>query len=86
MSLDKIANETLSSIEAALGSKLSEHQRKAVVEAIQKSLSQTVDHASRKHRKAAERYLGADEDLAHKFAEELKRANVALKANLESLR
>ncbi len=86
MSLNKIANQTIASIEKALGATLSEEQRKSIHRAVHDSLTRTVEHAGRQHRKAAESQLGADEDLAHKIADEIRRASIALKANLESLR
>jgi hypothetical protein len=86
MSLNKIASETVASIEGALGRKLTKEQRAAVMTAIQESLAKTVDHSGKKYRKAAKDHLSADDDLAHKIADEMRRANIALKANLESLR
>ena len=86
MSLNKIANETVASIENALGGNLSEAQRAAITEIVSESLAKTIDHSGKKFRKAARDYLSADADLAHKIADEIRRANVALKANLESLR
>lgn len=86
MSLDKIAGETIASIEQALGGKLSDDQREAVRKAVCKSLTDTVEHTGRKHRRAAQEQCGPDADLAHKIADEIRRANLALMANLESLR
>jgi hypothetical protein len=86
MSLDKIVSETVASIEDSLGRSLTAQQREAITAAIKKSLSETVDQTGKRHSKAATDYLSADADLAHKIADEIRRANVALKANLESLR
>lgn len=86
MSLDKIAGEALASIEKALGGELSEAQREAVTEAIRKSLSDTVDHTGKRYQKVARDYCEPDADLAHKIADEIRRGNIALKANLESMR
>ncbi|KAA3622255.1 MAG: hypothetical protein DWQ08_13045 [Proteobacteria bacterium] len=86
MSLDKIAKQTLSSIEKSLGGELSDEQRKAITDAIRQSLSDTLDHSGKRYQKVAKAYCEPDADLAHKIADEIRRANVALKANLESLR
>ena len=46
----------------------------------------TVEQATVAHGKATRICCGPDADKAHKIAEEVKRANVALTANLMALR
>jgi hypothetical protein len=71
---------------AALGAKVTEGQTREVSSIIERAIIDAVQAASRSSQTAARSCCEADEDLAHKLAREIERANIALIANLSAMR
>ncbi len=87
MTLKQVANETVAEIQKAFPeSDLSDDTKTKLSTIIEKALSRTVDQTSHAHRQATVVCCGPEADLAHKINEEVRRANVALTANLMALR
>ena len=85
-SLQDIATEAAGGIEQALGSSMTDEQKKAVEEIIEKAVIKGMLEGQHRAVDAALRCPDADQDLAHKIATEIRRKNDALIANLSSLR
>lgn len=84
MSLHKLAEETAREIIQTLGHDTGRlHEVSAVVES---ALKKAIQGTNEECVKAVNFCCSADRDLAHKIAEELRRKEVALIANLSSLR
>jgi len=71
---------------AALGAAPDEAQRNAVLMAIEKAMIDLMREDEERYAKAALNCCAPDLDTAHKIAEEVRRANTALIANLSSMR
>ncbi|MGF1608497.1 MAG: hypothetical protein ACFCUQ_03820 [Kiloniellales bacterium] len=70
----------------ALGAKPTDAQSREVASIIERAIADAVKAASRSSQSAARACCEADEDLAHKLAREIERANIALIANLSAMR
>lgn len=87
MSLKKVADETVTDIQKAFPeADLSEETKAKLSSIIESALVRTVEQASTAHRKATVVCCGPEADMAHKINEEVRRANIALTANLMALR
>jgi len=86
MSLNSLADEAMTQILKTLSNPLSKEEADAVSQIIQHSLVKAVNQATEKCTNAAVVCCGPEADLAHKIAEEADRAQIALIANLTSMR
>ncbi len=86
MSFRKKADKTTSAVAEALGAAPTPEQAKAVAELIERAIIESYQDAASRHATVASKCCAEDKDLAHRVAEELRRANIALIANLSSLR
>lgn len=87
MTLKKLADETIDALEQAFPTvDISDEERQKIVRIIEKSLIKTVEQTTQSHNKATSNCCGPEADMAHKISEEVRRANVALIANLSALR
>lgn len=87
MSLKDISAKTLTAVEREFPSySFSDEQKKAVSEAIEAALAETVDEAARAHRQATVQCCGPEADMAHTINEEAKRQTDLLVSNLMNLR
>lgn len=87
MSLKQVADETVIDIQKAFPDRdLSDETKAKLSSIIERALTKTVDQAAHAHRRATVVCCGPEADLAHKINEEVRRANIALTANLMALR
>lgn len=70
----------------ALSATLSEEELKKVVTIIEAAMRDAVQAATTESSRAASACCEADQDMAHKIANEIKRAQTALIANLQAMR
>lgn len=87
MTLKQVADDTVAEIERAFpDADLSDETKTKVSSIIEKALAKAVEQTAHAHRRATVVCCGPEADLAHKINEEVRRANVALTANLMALR
>lgn len=87
MTLKQLADETVVELEKAFPDvDLSDETRQKISKIVERTLIKTVQQAEQTHRTATKFCCGPEADMAHKINEEVKRANVALTANLMALR
>lgn len=87
MSLKQVADETVTDIQKAFPeADLSEETKAKLSSIIESALVRTVEQTSNAHRRATVVCCGPEADMAHKINEEVRRANIALTANLMALR
>ncbi len=86
MTLKKLAAETLGALESAIPGDLSGQQKAELAKIVERTLLKAMEEAAVTHHKATVVCCGHEADLAHKIAEEVDRASIALKANLSALR
>ncbi len=86
MSFREQADKATTAAAAALGATPSPEQAKAAADVIERAIIDSYRDAASRCAKVASECCAADRDLAHKVAEEIRRANIALIANLSSLR
>ncbi len=86
MSFRKRADKATQAAAAALGATPTPEQAKAVADVIERAIIDSYRDAASHCAQVASDCCSADQDLAHKVAEQIKRANTALIANLSSLR
>ena len=87
MSLEKLANETVTALDEALPDHdLSEEQKQALLAIVEKTLAKSLDQAASVHQDATEKCCGPQTDMAKQIREEVKRAHSLLKSNLSALR
>jgi phosphoribosylamine-glycine ligase len=86
MSLKSLADEAMTQISKAVSNPLTKEEADTVSRIIQHSLIKAVNQAAEKCTTAAVVCCGPEADLAHKIAEEAERAEIALIANLTSMR
>jgi hypothetical protein len=75
-----------SSVCSILQAAPSPQQEKKVADAIEQAIIEAVRENAERCAKVAQACCSADRDLAHKIAEEIRRQNTALIANLEGMR
>jgi len=87
MTLKKLADDTVAALEKAFPTvSISEDERQQISRIIEKSLIKTVEQTTLTHHNVTRNCCGPEADIAHKISEEVRRANVALTANLMALR
>ena len=70
----------------AINATLSEEETRKVSDVIERAIIDAVRAAAQRSSAAAAECCDADKDMAHKISKEIERANVALIANLSSMR
>ncbi len=86
MALKEIAEETVAALTDTMTGSVSDKDKHEMSGIIGKALLQALEHAADSHRRATVSCCGPDADLAHKIADEVERAHIALKANLGAMR
>ena len=86
MSLKKHADNAVKKIESNLAVSLSEDEREAVARIVEQAIIDAVADAGQHFSDATKPHLDADDDKAHKIAEQLRLAQTALLSNLQGLR
>ncbi len=86
MELKKRAEQAVKDAGKAIGGQLSEKDEQLVAEIIEQAMQHAIHEATKQSSSAAVACCGPDADMAHKIAEEIKRANTALIANLSAMR
>ncbi len=86
MSFREQADKAAQAAAEALGATPTPEQAKAAAEVIERAIVESYRDAASRCAKVASDCCSADRDLAHKVADQIKRANTALIANLSSLR
>lgn len=80
------AEQTAQAIVDTLDAAPSAAQSKQIADLIERAIIASYQDAAGHCAKVAREFCSADKDLAHKVADEIRRANIALIANLSSLR
>ena len=80
------AERTAQAVAKLLQAESTPEQSKAAADLIERAIIDSYQDAAEHCAKVARECCSADRDLAHKVAEEIRRANTALIANLSSLR
>jgi hypothetical protein len=86
MELKKRAHQAVGEIIGIVGGELLPEQRRAVEKVVEELLVDALRESAASTTQAATACCPEDEDMAHKIALEVKQAQVALVANLSSLR
>ena len=87
MTLKELADETVTELEKAFPeADISDEVRQKISKIVEQTLIKTVQQTEQAHSKAINICCGPEADMAHKITEEVRRANVALTANLSALR
>ena len=86
MKLEQHVKTATQGVFDALDTSPSEEQAKAVTSVIQEAVIKAVQESRSTCVDAATECCSADRDLAHKIAEKIRLANIALIANLSSMR
>jgi hypothetical protein len=80
------AEQTAQAIVDTLGAAPSAAQSKQIADLIERAIIDSYQDAAGRCANVAREFFSADKDLAHKVADEIRRANIALIANLSSMR
>jgi len=80
------AEQTAQAIGDTLDAAPSAAQSKQIADLIERVIIDSYQDAAGRCAKVAREFRGADRDLAHKVADEIRRDNIALIANLSSMR
>ena len=86
MTLRSLAEDAVARIGKAVSASLTEQETNAISKIIEETLVRAVNEATQSCSKAAVVCCGPEADMAHKIAEEVDRARIALVANLMSMR
>ena len=86
MSIRPRAEKAAQAIIGVLGTDASTEETEAIVKAIEAAMIDAYRDCTERNAKAALSVCEEDLDKAHKIAEAMRRANVALVANLSSMR
>ena len=86
MKLTKVANKAAKEASDVLGASLTPEELTKVTAVIAKAMEKAVQQASELHRATCQDYLRKKTDLAHELQHEIERKEIALMANLSSLR
>lgn len=86
MALSKLTESTVAKITEALTEDMSDADATEVSNIIEQALIGAVREITDQYRTVAVSTLGADADKAHKLAEEIQKAQIAIIANLQGLR
>ncbi len=80
------AEQTAQAVVDTLGAAPSAAQSKQIADLIERAIIKSYQDSAGHCAKVAREFCGADKDLAHKLTDEISRANIALIANLSSMR
>ncbi len=80
------AEQTAQAVVDTLDTAPSAAQSKQIEDLIERAIIDSYQDAAAHCAKVAREFCRADKDLAHKVSDEIRRANIALIANLSSLR
>ncbi len=80
------AEQTAQAVVDTLGAAPSAAQSKQIADLIERVIIDSYQDAAGRCAKVAREFCSADKDLAHKVADEIRRDNIALIANLSSMR
>ncbi len=86
MSFREQADKAAQAVAEAYGAAVTPEQAKAAADVIERAIVESYRDAAARCAKVASECCAEDRDLAHKVADQIKRANTALIANLSSLR
>ena len=86
MTFREQAEQTAQAVAKLLQAESTPEQSKEAAELIERAIIESYRDAAERCATVARECCSADRDLAHKVAEEIRRANTALIANLSSLR
>ena len=87
MSLKKLADKTVESIDEALaGHDLSPEERTQIMQIIGKTLINSVEETTEAYHETTMRCCGPEEDMAHKIRKEVVRSQELMISNLSSMR
>ncbi len=86
MSFREQADKAAHAVAEAYGTKATPEQAKAAADVIERAIIESYQDAAGRCARVASACCAQDRDLAHKVADEIRRANTALIANLSSLR
>ncbi len=86
MSFRKQADKATQAVVEAFGAAPTPEQAKAAADVIERAIIESYQDAAERCAKVASDCCAEDRDLAHKVADQIERANIALIANLSSLR
>jgi hypothetical protein len=86
MALKKLADDAIAQINDTVSSPLSESETEAISKIVEGTLAEAVRQTSQSCSKAAVVCCGPEADIAHKIAEDVDQARIALIANLMGLR
>lgn len=86
MTLRKQAEAAAEAVLQTVGAKAGPEQAKAATDIIERAMIESYLDAAERCATVARRCCSEDRDMAHKIAEEIRRANQVLIANLSSLR
>ncbi len=86
MTFREQAEQTTQAVAKLLQAEPTPEQSKEAAELIERAIIESYRDAAERCANVARECCSADRDLAHKVAEEIRRANTALIANLSALR
>ncbi len=86
MSFREQADKAVQAVAEALGATPTPEQAKAAADVIERAIIDSFRDGAVRSAKVAKDCGAEDRDLAHKIADEIRRANTALIANLSSMR
>ncbi len=86
MALSNLTDETVKKITDALASEVSKTDTDDLTKIVEQALIKAIGEITDQYKTVAVSALGADADKAHKIAEELRKAQIAIVANLEGMR
>lgn len=86
MSLTSRASKAAGEVAELLGAKVTPEQSKQIARIVEAAMIDAYRDCTEQNTKVAAACCAEDLDRAHKIAEEMRRANVALIANLSSMR
>ncbi len=86
MTLRSRAEDVTSAVVNLLDGTEDPAKSEAIIKIVEKALIESYRDCTERNTRVAARCCSEDEDKAHKIAEEMRRANTALIANLSSLR
>ncbi len=86
MTLRSRAEEVTNAVVELLGESAAPEKSQAIVKIVEKALIESYRDCTERNTRVAANCCAEDKDRAHKIAEEMRRANAALIANLSALR
>lgn len=86
MSIKRLTKDALKQITNTVSTELTPAESEAIAKILEEKMIEAVKHSSKSCATAAATACGAESDIAHKIAREVKLAQNALIANLKSMR